>query len=50
MGLYKLVGETQVGEAVVASVKMESSMEWHCHLVDMSERGLLVLSHCELFL
>ena len=37
--LYRLVGETLLGEAVVASTKSESPALWHKHLGHMSERG-----------
>ena len=46
--LYKLVGETQVGEATVAILKMVSPTVWHRRLGHMSERGLQLLSNKDL--
>ena len=46
--LYKLMDETQVGEAAVASAKMVSPTVWHRRLGYMSERGLQLLSNKEL--
>ena len=48
--LYKLMDETQVGEAAVASAKMVSPTVWHRRLGYMSERGLQLLSNKEFFL
>lgn len=50
VGLYRLVGETQVGEAVVSSAKVESPTVWHRRLGHTSERALQVLSNRELLL
>ena len=47
-GLYKLMDETQVGEAVVSSAKIVFSMVWHQCLGYMSECGLQLLSNMEL--
>lgn len=36
VNLYRLVGETQVGELIVASTKVETLMLWHRCLGYMS--------------
>ena len=46
--LYKLMGETHVGEAGGASSRMVSPTVWHRHLGHMSECGLQLLSNKEL--
>ena len=46
--LYKLMGETQVEEAAVASSKMVSPTVWHRCLGHISEHGLQLLSNKEL--